>query len=90
MYTLIYHHAVKKDVSTIPAKMALKIRQAIENKITVSPFDCGVPLRGALKSCYKLRVGDYRIIYDVLSDKKVLILIIAHRREVYQVAERRR
>ena len=89
MHTLLYHPAVKKDIAGVPKKIAEKIKVAIENKIATNPLDYGMPLRGSLKPCYKLRVGDYRIIYDVLKNNTVHILIIAHRREVNQSAMRR-
>ena len=43
------------------------------------------PLTGALSGFYKLRVGDYRVIYDVLRPERVIIVhLIRHRREVYR------
>ncbi|MBF0106199.1 MAG: type II toxin-antitoxin system RelE/ParE family toxin [Deltaproteobacteria bacterium] len=90
MYTLLYHHAVKKDIARIPKKIALKIKQAIENKIAIGPLDYGVPLRGSLKPCFKFRVGDYRIIHDVLDSQRIIILMIAHRKDVYHQAGRRK
>jgi mRNA interferase RelE/StbE len=35
--------------------------------------------------CYRLRVGDYRVIYDMDLSKGVLhLLAVGHRREVYR------
>ena len=43
----------------------------------------GVKLKGA--GCYRVRVGRYRILYDV-DDKaaRVTVLAVGHRREVYR------
>jgi mRNA interferase RelE/StbE len=42
------------------------------------------PLKGKLAGRYRYRVGDYRIIYRIQEDEvEVIILLIAHRREVY-------
>ena len=36
--------------------------------------------------CYRMRVGDYRVIYDFDLSKGVLhLLAVGHRREVYRV-----
>lgn len=44
-----------------------------------------LPLRGNLSGFYKLRVGDYRIIYEVnLNDKVVTVHKIGHRKEIYK------
>jgi len=43
------------------------------------------PLRGNLIGLYKLRVGDYRVIYQILHDEKTIIIhAIGHRREIYR------
>ncbi len=43
------------------------------------------PLSGDLKGAYKLRVGDWRVIYSVARRKKLIsIHLVGHRREVYK------
>lgn len=43
------------------------------------------PLTGNLAGFFKFRVGDYRIIYQVLEAEQVIIIHqIGHRREVYR------
>jgi len=42
-------------------------------------------LTGELAGFYKLRVGDYRVIYEILhAEQTVLIHAIGHRREIYR------
>lgn len=42
-------------------------------------------LKGELMGFYKFRVGDYRVIYEVLDNEKTIIIhSIGHRREVYK------
>ena len=42
-------------------------------------------LTGELSGLYKLRVGDYRVLYEVLSSEQTIVIhIIGHRREVYR------
>jgi len=44
------------------------------------------PLKGKFKGKYKLRVGDWRIVYSVdHSAHIVTIYVIRHRREVYKI-----
>ncbi|MEG4320119.1 MULTISPECIES: type II toxin-antitoxin system RelE/ParE family toxin [unclassified Microcoleus] len=41
-------------------------------------------LKGDLAGYYRYRVGDYRVVYDIHEEqKRVVVTIIAHRREVY-------
>ncbi|OGO66242.1 MAG: addiction module antitoxin [Chloroflexi bacterium RBG_19FT_COMBO_55_16] len=42
-------------------------------------------LKGDLSAFYKLRVGDYRIFYQVLEEEQVIIVHkIGHRSEIYR------
>ena len=90
VYRLVYHHAVaNEDLPGIPANIATRIVRAIETRLTTSPEQYGSPLRGTLKGYWKLRVGDYRVVYRVAGDE-VRILTIRHRRNIYGEIESRR
>ena len=42
-------------------------------------------LKGDLAGLYKLRVGDYRIIHEILHDEESIVIhTIGHRREIYR------
>lgn len=43
------------------------------------------PLRGDLIGLYKFRIGDYRVIYEIVHDEKTIVIhAIGHRREIYR------
>lgn len=47
--------------------------------------DLGIPLRGELKGCLKLRAGSYRIIYQVRRQELLIMIIdIGHRKDIYR------
>jgi mRNA interferase RelE/StbE len=42
-------------------------------------------LSGDLAEFYKLRVGDYRVIYEIFQDEQIILIHqIGHRREIYR------
>ncbi len=42
-------------------------------------------LTGNLGGFYKLRIGDYRVIYEVLWDEETVVIhAVGHRREIYR------
>jgi len=43
----------------------------------------GIPIRGKFEGLFRLRIGDYRIIY-AKTQKGILILKIGHRSKVYK------
>lgn len=42
------------------------------------------PLAGDLKGTFKLRVGDWRVVFKV-EDGTVVIQFVGHRREIYEI-----
>jgi mRNA interferase RelE/StbE len=82
-YRLIYHPDVKKiDLPKIDKKIKLRIRKAIEERLAIEPEVYGKPLQRTLKGYWKIRVGDYRIVYKIIG-KEILVLGIIHRKDVY-------
>ena len=89
IYKLKYHPDVKKsDLPKIDAKNRNMIKRAIEKRLATHPETYGKPLQRTLKGYWKLRVGDYRIVFKVSSDD-ILILGIIHRKEVYRLIKKR-
>ena len=83
-YLLRYHPLVAaEDVPDIPRNLRTRIARAIETRLTDAPDRYGLPLRGSLKGYWKLRVGDYRVVFKVMAGE-VWILTILHRRAVYE------
>ncbi len=89
-YTLRYHPRVAdQDLKTIPAETRRRIARSIDARLTTAPERYGVPLTGSLRGYWKLRVGDYRVVFKI-SSAEVLVLAILHRKDVYARASRRR
>ena len=82
-YTLLYHPKVREeDIPALNRRMQQRIYKAIETRLTTEPEKYGRPLKGTLKGYWKLRVGDYRVVYKIV-ESDVLILGILHRKEIY-------
>jgi len=82
-FTVFYHQAVRsEDLPLIDQRTKKRIRKAIEERLQTAPQDYGEPLRKSLKGYWKLRVGDYRIVFKII-ESEVWILGIRHRKSVY-------
>ena len=45
----------------------------------------GYPLKGGLRGLRRSRVGDYRVVNELLNDELVVLVVrVAHRREAYR------
>ncbi|MCY3960250.1 MAG: type II toxin-antitoxin system RelE/ParE family toxin [bacterium] len=73
-----------KSIAALPRKEEQRIRAAIELLADEPRPPSCVALTGE-QSVYRVRVGDYRIVYKVI-DTRLMILVIrvGHRRDVYR------
>ena len=86
MYKILYlPEVVKKQISSLSLPVRSRIKKAVEKKLAIDPIAFGKPLRYSLKGLRRLRVDDYRIIYKIdEKEEKVIIVKIAHRKEIYE------
>ncbi|MCC7196805.1 type II toxin-antitoxin system RelE/ParE family toxin [Candidatus Peregrinibacteria bacterium] len=83
-YKILYVEKVyEEDIPSLSKENRVRIRNAVTEKLTVSPEVFGKPLRTSMKGFRSLRVGDYRVIFLIREDS-VLILAIMHRSVVYR------
>ena len=84
-YEIIFdHRVIKDDLKSIGDTEKKRIVRDIGKKLKSASLDFGKPLQYKLKKLYSLRVGDYRVIYQIdQNDMLITILKIGHRNEVY-------
>jgi mRNA interferase RelE/StbE len=88
-FVIRYHYAVyEQDIPRLSREWCIRIRRAIETKLTIHPDIFGKPLRHSLAGCRKLRIEDYRVIFTVAAHE-VQIWAIGHRRDVYDLIKKR-
>lgn len=84
-FAVIFHPAVKDDAATIAKAVRERIRSAIATRLTTEPALYGKPLRGTLAGYWKLRVGDWRVVYAI-RDNEVIVFAIKHRSRVMAIS----
>ena len=88
-FELRYHSDVKSiDIPLLDARLRTRIKNAFEKRLTTAPHLYGEPLRKTLRGYWKLRVGDYRVVFKIV-EEEVLILGIIHRKKVYEAIKKR-
>lgn len=80
---------LSEDLPNLPRNIQERVFRAIRKRLTNEPNRYGVRLRKSLLGLWKVRVGDYRIIYEILKDDSVRIWAIGNRRDVYPESVRR-
>jgi len=84
-YTVKYDAQAVAELKKLPSKLGKRIVNKInwlaENFDQVNLF----PLSGNLSGFYKLRVGDYRVIYSLDQNSETIVIEkVGHRREIYK------
>lgn len=84
MYQLIIDTKVIKDLKKIDAKWQRIILEKLHITLTTNPH-MGKKLVGIWSKYHRLRVGDYRIIYEIREIKVIVeVIMIKHRKEAYK------
>jgi mRNA interferase RelE/StbE len=84
VYEILLSKATRKQLASLPAFMHNKIIEDI-SALAASPRPAGCKKLKGFKNAYRVRAGDYRIIYEV-EDKmlRVIIIAIGHRKDIYE------
>lgn len=84
MYKIEYSHTAAKALRKAPANIARRLMSAIE-KLAAAPYEMAGIKKLTAREGYRLRVGDWRILYTVHNDiLTVHILDVGNRKEIYK------
>ena len=83
-YNIVIKPSVEKDLRSLPKSVIARVLRQIE-VLRKNPFARqSVKLAGA-EQLYRIRVGDYRVVYAVDKEaREIMVHYIRHRREVYR------
>jgi mRNA interferase RelE/StbE len=83
-YEIRYNRGVDRDIARLPRPVMLRVDTAIMALADdPRPPKC-VKLTG-YSTLYRVRIGDWRVVYDVDDARQIVeVQIVAHRREVYR------
>jgi len=85
VYKLAFHPDVEGDLKRLDKPTCRRILNKIRWLVEHAEDVRHEPLTGRWAGMYKLRVGDYRAVYNINREGEVLIVYaVGHRREVYK------
>ncbi len=83
-YRVEFSKNAKKDLKRIPNQQVAKIILAIE-KLADDPLPRRSKKLVDWENAYRIRVGDYRIIYELENSVLIVFVIqIGHRKDIYR------
>jgi mRNA interferase RelE/StbE len=83
-YTIEFARTARRELADIPKDAQRRIAQKID-ALAIDPRPQGVEKLSGHDALYRVRVGDFRIIYEI-QDRRVIVTIlrIGNRRDVYR------
>jgi mRNA interferase RelE/StbE len=85
MHEIVLSAPAERDLKRLPAAIFHRVIAAIRT-LAASPRPPGArKLHGSGRDDYRLRVGDYRVLYEVDDTARLVrIMRVRHRREAYR------
>ncbi|MBM3859441.1 MAG: type II toxin-antitoxin system RelE/ParE family toxin [Verrucomicrobia bacterium] len=76
--------STKKDLRKLPASVAARVVDEVES-LGWNPFPQGVEKLTGSENAYRIRLGDYRVVYNVFREWKLVeVQRVRHRKDVYR------
>ena len=83
-YELRWKRSAEKELRQLPREAIARL-VALAESLRENPFPQGSKKLAGTQNAYRVRAGDYRLIYEVQGNELIIHVIrLGHRREVYR------
>jgi mRNA interferase RelE/StbE len=83
-FEIRWRNSVRKDLRGLPQQEVARVVAAVA-ELSGNPQPHGSQKLSGSERTYRIRVGDYRVIYEVFAESRVVeIQRVRHRKDVYR------
>ncbi|MDP1779838.1 MAG: type II toxin-antitoxin system RelE/ParE family toxin [Anaerolineales bacterium] len=83
-YRIEWKNSAYKELQKLPRQMITRIIAAVAD-LSNDPYPSGVKKLIGSERSYRIRVGDYRVIYEIIENKLIIEIVrVRHRKDVYR------
>ena len=83
-YKIEWKHSARKELKRLEKKIIPRIIEAVE-ALSKNPYPPGFRKITGAEHTYRIRIGEYRIVYSVESKRLIIEIIrVGHRKNVYK------
>ena len=83
-FDIRWRSSTKKDLRKLPPQEVARIVETVA-KLVSEPFPHGSQKLAGSEHVHRIRIGDYRVVYEVLVETKIVeVQRVRHRKEVYR------
>ena len=82
-YRISWKRSAQKELRKLPQQEIQRILQAVE-ALADEPYPSGVRKLVGSEQSYRIRIGDYRVVYTIAAAKLIIEIVrVRHRKDVY-------
>lgn len=83
-YKIVWKQSARKELRKLPKEVVARIVDLVET-LAETPAPPGARKLAGTENTYRVRAGDYRVVYSVAQDVLVVEVIrVGHRKEIYR------
>ncbi len=83
-YEIQWKHSAEKELRGIDRQFISRILKAV-NSLSEDPFPSQHRKLQGSESSYRIRIGDYRVIYQTDIENKIIVIYhVRHRKDIYR------
>jgi len=83
-FAIGFRPAAARQFKKLPRDARQRLGEEIE-KLAENPRPSGVKKMAGEENLWRVRVGDYRLVYEIYDSRLIVVIItIGHRRDVYR------
>lgn len=85
MYKITFKKSAEKEIQKLPSSIVTRIVPVIEG-LSKNPKPSGSKkLQGSKENIWRVRVGDYRVIYLIAEEVRIVeVRKVGHRKDIYK------
>ena len=83
-FKIQWRNSTKKDLRSLPRQEVARVVSAV-GELAANPLPHGSQKLSGSERTYRIRVGDYRVVYEVFAESRIIeVQRIRHRKDVYR------
>lgn len=84
-FAIAWTAAGRRALTRLPEKVAVAVVEFLYGSLAANPHRVGEPLKLGLEGLHSARRGDYRVIYRIDDERRlVTVMAIEHRSDIYR------
>jgi mRNA-degrading endonuclease RelE of RelBE toxin-antitoxin system len=84
-FAIAWTAAARRALTRLPEKVATSVVEFLHGSLAEAPHRVGKPLKLGLEGLHSAHRGDYRVIYRIDDDHRlVTVTVIEHRSDIYR------